>query len=75
MAVSQSNFTYLSDITYKETEGVQIDTPSLVIGDVLRNILQAAVQNRTQFIQRMGRYWHICLEPLNSGMAHTVLKP
>ena len=47
----------------------------LFVGDVLCHIFQATIQNCTQFIQRMCRYWHIGLKALNSCMAHAVFEP
>lgn len=47
----------------------------LFVGDVLRHIFQAAIQDRTQLIQRMCRYRHIGLEALNGRMAHAVFEP
>ena len=46
----------------------------LFVGDVLRHIFQAAIQDRTQLVQRMCRYRHVGLEALDSRMTHAVFE-
>ena len=46
----------------------------LFVWDVFRDVLQAAIQDRAQLVQRMCRYWHISLEALDSRMAHAVFE-
>ena len=47
----------------------------LLIRDILGHIFQAAIQYLTQLVERVRRYRHILLQPLDGRVAHAVLEP